>query len=172
MATNIKQLLQREDIITMRKDIKELKRNKFFKKIDQPTLKEQPIPSAVLPKQKTVENQSPAPKPIVQKPKVNIDSVAAEKESIKFQQVKPMETQAKKPAESIVLPKDNEILTEETDKPRTPSEVPEKEYLKKIPLAQKEKLKASVKIEEQQRRKFMEDVEKWASSTEENPEDN
>ncbi len=43
---------------------------------------------------------------------------------------------------------------------------PEKAYLKNVPLAEKEKLKATAEIENKQRVKFMEDVEKWASSSE------
>lgn len=42
------------------------------------------------------------------------------------------------------------------------SGIKEKEYFKGIAPAEREKLAQSVKIEEEQRRKFMEDVEKWA----------
>ncbi len=41
-------------------------------------------------------------------------------------------------------------------------EIKEKEYLKEVPLAAKEKLAKSAETEEKQRKKFIEDVEKWA----------
>lgn len=42
------------------------------------------------------------------------------------------------------------------------NELQEKEYFRKIPVAAKEKLASSAVVEEKQRRKFIEDVEKWA----------
>ncbi len=45
---------------------------------------------------------------------------------------------------------------------QTPQE-PEKAYLKNIPAAAKEKLAQSFNSEEAQRRKFLEDIDKWAS---------
>src|SRR3989344_3160878 len=45
----------------------------------------------------------------------------------------------------------------------SPVKEPEKPYLKNIPPAVKEKLAESVSSEEEQRRKFLEDIDKWAS---------
>ena len=45
------------------------------------------------------------------------------------------------------------------------NDLPEKAYMKKMPEDQKEKLQASNKVEQEQKRKFMEDVEKWAASS-------
>ena len=51
--------------------------------------------------------------------------------------------------------------------PITRPEPREKEYFKKISPAAREKLADSTKTEQQQRRKFMEDVEKWAQEEQE-----
>ncbi len=51
----------------------------------------------------------------------------------------------------------------ETQNTMESPQIKEKEYLKEIPSAVKEKWAESTKVEEQQRRKFIEDVEKWAS---------
>lgn len=56
-------------------------------------------------------------------------------------------------------------LEEKEQAPATKSiPLPNKEYFKNIPVAAKEKLASSIKVEEEQRRKFMEDVERWAAS--------
>src|SRR3989338_4463787 len=45
-----------------------------------------------------------------------------------------------------------------------PTPLPDKEYFKGIPVAAKEKFASSIKVEEEQRKKFMEDVEQWAAA--------
>jgi len=71
-----------------------------------------------------------------------------------------------KEAANAMLQKEKEDLEEKNSMQRQSNilsaENSEKEYLRGIPMATKEKLAKSAAVEEKQRRKFMEDVEKWA----------
>jgi|GEM_PF-4582755 hypothetical protein len=77
---------------------------------------------------------------------------------------------AKKRAEAATLKKEPEPTThdhkpnmrEAIELPLSENQEPEKEYLKGVPPATKEKLTKSAATEEKQRKKFIEDVEKWA----------
>jgi len=52
--------------------------------------------------------------------------------------------------------------------PKSPSWSPEKDYLKKVPLSQREKIEAADRIKGKERIKFMEEVEKWAAGQKDN----
>lgn len=60
--------------------------------------------------------------------------------------------------------------------PKTPSveqsSLQDKAFLKEVPLPAKEKLAETTRVEEKQRAKFMEDVERWAASSDTNQENN
>ncbi|MDO8530292.1 MAG: hypothetical protein Q7S10_02715 [bacterium] len=62
---------------------------------------------------------------------------------------------------AIVAPK---VQTPQIIERRAAPPIPQKEksYMKEVPQAIKEKLQASVKVEEERRLRFMEDIEKWA----------
>lgn len=209
MATNIKELLQRTTIRTMRKDIKKLKEAVYFRKREKPAeiktaIKEkiasQPITKTQLPVGNKTYPAAPEQKKALeikeaaQKPKVEI---SAPPPKTKYQEA-PKAAEEKTSFEAVDTTKKDKItneqvssgVTKENKVPETPpmenkpypraeearpetftqnnAPAKEKEYLKKIPLTQQEKLKSSAKTEGEQRRKFMEDVEKWASSTNDN----
>ena len=222
MATTTKELLQRTDIRTMKKDMKNIGSSDRSKK-SMSTLPVTPKAQAPIPKITETKIVSPAltepPKeknPIeikeVSKPKEDMvkaevkPTVSSPKENVIQQQVhQPVATNQPKQETSAPISKDSNInpqisqtlkynqaekienkkeevppVTPITKPPQPATEkpsnaqpatspqnnFPEKAYLKNVPLAEKEKLKATAEIENKQRVKFMEDVEKWASSSE------
>lgn len=117
------------------------------------------------------------PQPMAQKPKKSggviqwlFEPAFSKKEKaqppIPLQQPKPPMPQ--KPPVSVTEPR---ASFEPQPQPANPSRPPtpshnftQRPYMDKIPSAEKEKLQETVKTEEVQRKKFMEEVEEWASA--------
>ncbi len=175
--------LKRSVIRTMKKDIKWLKRIGFAKQgaVPYPAKQDvQFIDSGLVAKEKirlqgsTIvepkKNQDNLESPIdfgkklaVPKAKVNSNlyNVTVKDDSGQIQ-----EKQAPKEITK-------ELKEQEITKPQEPYKEPyqepyqepykEKAYLSQVPLAVREKLKASTKVEEEKRKKFIEEVEEWVA---------
>ena len=139
----------------------EIKKSSTLDKIEAVINKENAKTPIAEPKQK-LSQESGLPKG-----NQNLQKLESSKEeqSIKQEQIKSEETK-KKESEEASIKKAQEDSEEknkiQSQQQATSLKTKEKEYLKGVPLAAKAKLQKSAEIEEKQRRKFMEDVEKWA----------
>jgi len=177
MATNTKELLQKAYIRTMKKDIKKLREITLVKKSEE-IIKPKAIPQTQKPltdqvnvligenllKQKmkptSIATLTKQPKPPTEDQIIKTGNTHNQELNLKKEQ----ELTASKTGFDSDLKKE---IEENKTMPQTAS-YKENPYLKEIPLAVGEKPKPFVKVEERQRKKFMEDVEAWASSSSKN----
>lgn len=160
---DLKSVPVKTEIKTMRKDLKKLRNFGFAgssEKTVKPVIAEQfykpsiqktnIVPTENKPKENVVDaTKFPQPQP-----KPPIQSQAQIKTQPQGQPI---------PPKTVVPPIEQKPPIPKIET-RPQPEMKERAFLKEVPPEAKEKLKATAKVEEEQRRKFMEDIEKWASS--------
>lgn len=138
-------LINPSDIRTMRKDIKQLRRFGVLEGLKQET-------KAV--EKDTMKEQS-------------LQKYAKEKEAMEkiLSETARQRSDLKNPTFSSETATNQQELKEETT---TNKSQEEKAWLRQMPEATKEKIKTAGQNEQEKRRRFMEDIERWASKSNEN----
>ena len=141
-----KELLQKSDIRTMRKDIRQLRKFSILKNQPLPAIK----PAAVQEKvSQPVDTQK-----VIQQQREIIERVL--EQSAKQRQLLEKEpSKAQAPISQMPIEKKQELAAAK----------PEAKWMNQMPEETKEKLQVMAHNEQEKRARFMEDVEKWAKES-------